>query len=43
MKLKSILKRVAKAAPMIIANAPAVIAAAKEVKKALKKPKTSPR
>jgi hypothetical protein len=38
MSLKSILKRVVKAAPVIIANAPAVIAAAKQVKKALKKP-----
>ncbi len=37
MTLKSILKRVAKAAPVIIANAPALIAAVKEVKKALKK------
>jgi len=38
MKLKSALKRIAKAAPVIIANAPAVIAAAKEVKEALRKP-----
>ena len=37
MKLKSILKRVAKAAPVIIANAPAILAAARDVKKALKK------
>jgi hypothetical protein len=36
--MNSILKRLAKAAPVIIANAPAIIAAAKEVKKALKKP-----
>ncbi|HEV2079800.1 MAG TPA: hypothetical protein VGR19_07890 [Allosphingosinicella sp.] len=38
MSLKSILKRAAKAAPVIIANAPAVIAAAKEVGRALKEP-----
>ncbi len=38
MKLKSILKRVAKAAPVIIANAPAVMAAVKEMKKALTQP-----
>jgi hypothetical protein len=37
MSLKSILTRVAKAAPVVVAHAPAVIAAAKEVKKALKK------
>lgn len=38
MKLKSILKRAAKAAPVILANAPAIIAAVREVKKALKQP-----
>ena len=37
MSLKSALKRLAKAAPVIIANAPAVIAAARDVKKALRK------
>lgn len=38
MSLKSIFKILTRAAPVIVANAPAVIAAAKEVKKALNKP-----
>lgn len=41
MSLKSILNRLARAAPVIIASAPAIIAAAKEVKKALEKPRVS--
>ena len=36
MSLKSILKTLIKAAPVIVANAPAVIDAAKQVKKSLK-------
>ena len=42
MSLKSVLKGLSRAAPIIIANAPAVIAAAKEVKRALKKPARKP-
>jgi hypothetical protein len=39
MPIKSLLKRLAKAVPVILAHAPAVIAAAKDVKKAVKRPK----
>lgn len=39
MSMKAVLKRLAKALPIILANAPAVIAAAKEVKAAVKKGK----
>jgi len=39
MSLKSTLKRLAKAIPIILANAPAIVAAVKEVKDAVKKPK----
>lgn len=39
MSLKSILKKLMRAAPIIAANAPAIIAAAKEVKTAVKRPK----
>jgi hypothetical protein len=39
MSLASLFKRLSKIAPVIIANAPALAAAVKEVKKALKKPK----
>ena len=39
MSVKSLLKRIGKALPAIIANAPAVIAAAREVKRAIKPPK----
>jgi hypothetical protein len=38
MGLKSTLRRLAKALPIIVAAAPAVLDAAREVKKALKKP-----
>ncbi len=42
MSIKSLLKRLSKAAPAILANAPAAIAAATEVKRALAKPKQLP-
>lgn len=39
MSIKSLLKALGKIVPVIVANAPAIIAAAKEVKQAVKKPK----
>lgn len=39
MSLESTLKRLAKAVPVVLANLPAVLAAAKEVTHAVKKPK----
>ena len=39
MSIKSLVKALGKIMPVIVANAPAVIAAAKEVKQAVKKPK----
>ena len=39
MSLKSLFRKVAKAAPIIIANAPVLIGLFKEVKEAVKKPK----
>jgi hypothetical protein len=39
MSLQSILKALGKAIPVIIANAPAVIGAAMEVRRAVRKPK----
>lgn len=38
MNLKSIFKTIVRAAPVIIAHAPAVIAAVRDVKRAAKKP-----
>ena len=42
MKLKSILKLVVRTAPVVIAQAPAVIGAVREVKKAAKRPGPPP-
>jgi hypothetical protein len=42
MGLNSILKRIAKAVPVIVANAPAVADAVRVVAKALRKPKKQP-
>ena len=39
MSIESVLKTLMRAAPVIVANAPAVIDAARQVRKALKKPK----
>ena len=39
MALKSILKKLVKVAPVIIANAPAIVAAARQVSQAMKTPK----
>jgi hypothetical protein len=39
MSLQSTLKRLAKAVPVILANLPAIVAALKDVKDAVKKPK----
>jgi hypothetical protein len=39
MNLKKLLKIAGKVAPVVIANAPVVIAVVKEVKRAVKKPK----
>jgi len=40
MSLKSLLKAIGKALPAIVANAPALIGAFKDVKQAVKTPKT---
>lgn len=42
MSLKSLLRKITKAAPIIIANAPAVIAALREAKQAMKSPREKP-
>jgi hypothetical protein len=42
MSLKSLAKRLKKALPVIVDSAPAVIAAADAIRKALKKPKKAP-
>ncbi|HEY0112788.1 MAG TPA: hypothetical protein VGB59_06505 [Allosphingosinicella sp.] len=42
MAIANLLKRVGKAVPVIVANAPALVAAAKEIREAVKKQKRRP-